>query len=85
MYYTERLQWVRDCRNITQKELAEFLGIKQQQYARYEKGVNVMPISYLAKICKYLNISSDYIIGLTDEMKPISNIKNKAKEPLSLY
>lgn len=34
MYYTERLKWVRDCKNITQKEIADFLNIKQQQYAR---------------------------------------------------
>lgn len=68
MYYTERLQWVRDCKNITQKELAKFLGIKQQQYSRYEKGINIMPITYLPKICKYLDISADYLLGLTDEM-----------------
>ena len=67
MYYTERLQWVRDCKNITQKELAEYLGIKQQ-YARYEKGINIMPITYLSKICEYLDVSADYILGLTDEM-----------------
>lgn len=68
MYYTERLQWVRDYKNITQKELAEYLGIKQQQYARYEKGINIMPITYLSKICEYLDVSADYILGLTNEM-----------------
>ena len=68
MYYTERLQWVRDCKNVTQKELAAYLGIKQQQYARYEKGINIMPITYLPKICEYLDISADYILGLIDEM-----------------
>lgn len=68
MYYTERLQWIRDSKNITQKELAEHLGIKQQQYARYEKGINIMPITYLPKICEYLNVSADYILGLTDDM-----------------
>ncbi len=57
MYYTERIKWVRDCKNITQKEIADYLHIKQQQYARYEKG-----------ICKYLDVSADYIIGLTDEI-----------------
>lgn len=70
MYYTEKLKWIRDCRNVTQKEIADYLGIKQQQYARYEKGINVMPITYLAKICIYLNVSADYIIGLTNEMLP---------------
>ncbi len=71
MYYTERMKWVRDCKNITQKEVADHLKIKQQQYARYEKGVNVMPIIYLAQICKYFNVSADYILGLIDEMKPL--------------
>ncbi len=68
MYYTDRLQWVRDCRNMTQKELANQLGLKQQQYARYEKGVNVMPITYLANICRILDVSADYLLGLTDTM-----------------
>lgn len=27
MYYTERIQWIRDCKNITQKEIADYLGI----------------------------------------------------------
>ena len=70
-YYTERLVWVRNCRNITQKEIAKAIGIKQQQYARYENGVNIMPITYLIKLCEYLNLSADYILGFTDEMKEI--------------
>ena len=78
MYYTERLQWIRYCKNITQKELAGHLGIKQQQYARYEKGINIMPITYLPKICEYLDVSADYILGLTDDM--MSYKKNKTKE-----
>ncbi len=78
MYYTERIQWIRDCRNVTQKELADYLGIKQQQYARYEKGINVMPITYLPKICEYLDISADYILGLTDE--ELNCPKNKTRK-----
>lgn len=71
MYYNERMAWIRDCRSITQKEMAEKLGIKQQQYARYEKGLNTMPITYLNAICKTLNVSADYIVGLIDEPKPL--------------
>ena len=66
MYYNERIAWIRDCKNITQKEVANHLGIKQQQYARYEKGVNVMPVTYLPQICAYLNVSADYILGLPE-------------------
>ena len=75
MYYTERLQWIRDWKNITQKEIANHLGIKQQQYARYEKGVNIMLVIYLAPICKYLDISADYLLGLINE--PISLSKKE--------
>lgn len=64
MYYNERIQQERERQDITQKQIAEFLEIKQQQYARYEKGINLLPITHLTKICKYLNVSADYILGL---------------------
>ncbi len=77
MYYTDRIKFVRDCKNITQKSVAEALNIKPQQYERYENGKNVMPITYLANICKFLNVSADYILGLTDEMSSLDkNTKN---------
>lgn len=79
MYYTQRLQWIRDCRNISQKEIAEAIGLKQQQYARYEKGINMMPVSHLIKICKYLDVSADYILGLTDEEKSYSKTASVIK------
>lgn len=66
MYYNEKIQYIRESQNITQKEIANFLEIKQQQYARYEKGINVMPVIYLPKICTFLNVSADYILGLPD-------------------
>lgn len=69
MYYNEKIAYERDSQNITQKEMALKLGIKQQQYSRYEKGINVMPVTYLPKICKILNVSADYILGLTDNPK----------------
>ncbi len=75
MYYNEKIQWVRDCKNITQKEIANYLGIKQQQYARYEKGVNTMPVTYLPKICEYLGVSADYILGLEKENNGNKKIK----------
>ena len=69
MYYNERIQYIRESKNITQKEIAAHLNIKQQQYARYEKGVNVMPVTYLKEICLFLNVSADYIVGLPNDME----------------
>lgn len=76
MYYNEKIAWIRENRNITQKEMAEFLGIKQQQYARYEKGVNVMPVTYLPEICKYLDVSADYVLGLSNVEKIKEKVNN---------
>ena len=76
MYYNEKIEYIRTSKNIPQKELAQHLGIKQQQYARYEKGVNIMPVIYLADICRYLNVSADYILGLSNNMQ-INNPRNK--------
>ena len=70
MYYNEKMKILRKRKNITQKEMSELLGIKQQQYARYEKGINIMPVTYLPKICKILNISADYILGITNIKEP---------------
>lgn len=67
--YNERLLLAREKKGLSQKELSEIIGLKQQQYARYEKGINIMPITYLKKICIALNISADYIIGLTNNIK----------------
>ena len=68
MYYNEKIQFIRESKNITQKQMAEHLNIKQQQYARYEKGINVMPITYLKEICLFLQVSADFIIGLPTNM-----------------
>jgi len=80
MYYNERILYVRSYRNVTQREVAEYLGIKQQQYARYEKGVNIMPVTYLPKICKFLNVSADYILGLTKEEDKIKELVGKKQK-----
>ena len=38
-----------------------------------------MPVSYLIKICKYLDVSADYILGLTDEEKSYSTTTSVIK------
>ncbi|MBR2952885.1 MAG: helix-turn-helix transcriptional regulator [Clostridia bacterium] len=65
--YIDRLTNLRIDRDIKQKELAELLGIKQSAYSKYEKRRAKLQIEDLIKLCKYFNVSSDYILGLTDE------------------
>ena len=67
MLYIERIKQFRRENNITQAQIAETLGITQQQYFKYEKGVNELPIRYLCAICIAYNISADWLLGLSKE------------------
>lgn len=66
MELNERIRQVRKERKETQTEIAEFLKIKQQQYFKYEKGINEIPNHYVAELCRHWNVSADYLLGLTD-------------------
>ena len=66
----ERLKEIRGDKDLKQKEVAEVLGIKQQQYSEYEIGKRLIPINYLYKLAEYYNTSIDYLVGKTDIRKP---------------
>jgi transcriptional regulator with XRE-family HTH domain len=62
--YIEILRGLREDCDKTQREIAEILGTSQTMYARYEREANEMPIRHLIKLCKYYNVSADYVLGL---------------------
>ena len=64
MEYIEQLKSLRIDRDLSQREIAEIIGIDQKQYSRYETGKNELPIWYLIKLCKFYRVSADYILGL---------------------
>ena len=65
-----RIRDLREDRDLTQREIAEYLRIKQNTYSQYENGQRQLPIDFLIALAKYYNTSTDYILGLTDETKP---------------
>ena len=65
-----RLKDLREDSDITQKELAEFLHVRQNTYSQYENGQRQIPLELLIKLAKHYNTSIDYILKLTDEKKP---------------
>ena len=65
-----RIKDLREDNDITQKELAEYLHIKQNTYSQYENGQRQLPIDALIALAKFYNTSTDYILGLTSEKKP---------------
>lgn len=61
--FIERLKGLREDHDLTQTQVAEILGTSQTMYARYERGANEMPIRHLVTLCKFYNISADYLLG----------------------
>ncbi len=65
-----RLKAIREDLDINQKQLADYLHIKQNTYSQYENGQRGIPIDTLIKLAKYFSTSTDYILELTDERRP---------------
>ena len=65
-----RLKEIREDKDLKQEEVAKALGITQQQYSEYERGVVLISIEKLDKLADYYDTSIDYLVGRTDERKP---------------
>ena len=63
----ERLKTMRERKGKSQKEIADLLEVKQQQYSKYELGINSIPIEKLCKLADYYETSVDYLIGRTNQ------------------
>ncbi len=62
----ERLKELRAQHGLSQKELAEALGINSVTYLHYEKGHHEPPLALLADIAKFYDETVDYLLGLED-------------------
>lgn len=65
-----RIKDLREDADITQRQLADYLNIKQNTYSQYENGQRQLPLDALVKLADYFKTSTDYILGLTDERTP---------------
>ncbi|MBQ7874877.1 MAG: helix-turn-helix transcriptional regulator [Oscillospiraceae bacterium] len=68
--FFQRLADLRIDSDKTQQEIADVLDCKREVYRRYEKGIHEIPVWALIKLAQYYNTSTDYILGLTDDIKP---------------
>lgn len=67
MDYEIIIRNLREDNDLTQKQVADYLGTSQTMYARYERGANELPIRHLIKLSKLYKVSTDYILGLASE------------------
>ena len=62
-----RLRSLRESAGLTQTDVAELLGMQQNQYSRYERGERELPMHLFVTLAKYYGVSLDYMVGLSDE------------------
>lgn len=66
MDYVKRIRSLRRERELSQQQVAQVLGISQTMLARYERGANALPIRHLIALSRFYDVSSDYLLGLSD-------------------
>lgn len=68
--YYRRLRDMREDHDLTQAQVAAYLGMKQPQYNRYETGLRDTPTDVLIRLARLYNTSTDYLLGLTQNPEP---------------
>lgn len=67
--FPERLKQARRAAGLTQQFVADSLGILLRSYQRYERGESEPSLFYLVSLAVVIGVSTDYLLGLTDERR----------------
>lgn len=68
--YYPRLRDLREDGDLSQQQVADYLGMKQPHYSRYERGLRDVPSDILIRLAGLYGTSVDYLLGLTNEKAP---------------
>ncbi|MBR4618208.1 MAG: helix-turn-helix transcriptional regulator [Bacilli bacterium] len=80
------LKKIREKRKITQIKLSTEVEVSQEAISAYESGKALPSVETLIKLANYLNTSTDYLLGLTDNDLKVNDIKsNDYDELISVY
>lgn len=66
-----RIKDLREDRDLSQAEIAKVIKTTQQQYSKIETGKSDISGEKICFLAEFYNVSADYILGLTDEFKPL--------------
>ena len=61
--YFRRIRDMREDFDLSQKQIAEYLGIAQTVYSRYERGFQTIPVEHLISLADYYQVSLDFLTG----------------------
>lgn len=64
-----RLRDLREDADMTQTQVAKYLGMSQTGYSKYETGENDIPTQVLIKLAALYRVSTDYLLGISDKKR----------------
>ena len=79
-----RLRAMREDHDLTQEQVADILGIRQQYYSSYEKGIYELPVRHLMTLARLYHCSVDYILGLTEFRHSISKLQEPFENAITV-
>lgn len=81
----KRIRYFRGKKGLSQKELAEALGISSGKLSNWEKGINRPPADFLSNICISLNITADELLGIPPKGKGKLLLNNREMSHINKY
>ena len=75
-----RIKEVRKSRHIIQAIVAFEIGVTQQTFSKYERDVSCAKIDVLIKIAQYFNVTTDYLLGISDVKRDLSGQMKMSKD-----
>lgn len=74
-----RIRDLREDKDLTQQQVANYLHIKQNTYSQYETGRRQIPIDVLTALAALYQTSTDYLLGITDCRTPYPKTKKQSQ------
>lgn len=71
--YYQRLKDLKEDADLTQKQVADLIGVSTNHYGRYERGDTDIPLEKAIILSEYYKVSLDYLAGKTNIKKPVSS------------
>ena len=69
----ERIIFIRESLDMSQRELADKLNVSKSTYARWETGERIIPLEHLVDLCNLAKISLDYAFSISNNRKELNN------------
>ncbi len=78
--FGKRLKIARTARHLSQQELADLMGKSLNTASLYERGLRQPSLETLSLLADALDVSVDYLLGRTDDMKSMNTQKNPQED-----